>query len=69
MTWMSRGTSGRVVIEIEPALKRELYAELIRDGQTLKQWFIARAEEFVRERRQPSLFNREASSGRRRGTR
>lgn len=68
MTWVSRGTSGRVVIEIEPALKRELYAELIRDGRTLKQWFIERAEEFVREQQQPSLFRRERS-GRRRGAR
>lgn len=53
---MSRGTSGRVVVEIDPQLKRELYAELIREGRTLKDWFIDRAERYVESRRQPALF-------------
>ena len=46
---MARGESGRVVIEIDPALKRELYAVLSQEGKTLKDWFIMRAEFFVHE--------------------
>ena len=53
---MSRGSSGRVVVEIDPELKRELYAELIREGRTLKDWFIDRAERYVETCRQPALF-------------
>ena len=46
---MSIGTSGRVVIEIEPELKKALHAALAADGLTLKQWFVAHAEEFLDE--------------------
>jgi hypothetical protein len=52
---MSKGESGRVVIEVEPALKRRLYSALAIDNSTLKQWFIAAAEQYVEEREQPSL--------------
>lgn len=41
---MSRGNSGRIVIEVEPELKRQLYASLERQGKTLKDWFLERAE-------------------------
>ena len=37
---MSIGTSGRIVIEIEPESKRQFYAALARDGLTLKDWWI-----------------------------
>lgn len=47
---MAKGDSGRVVVEIDPKLKRELYSALAIDGQTLKDWFIAAAENFVVER-------------------
>lgn len=40
---MSIGSSGRIVIEVEPGLKRELYAALARDGSTLKEWFLRSA--------------------------
>jgi hypothetical protein len=53
---MSRGPSGRIVVEIEPELKRRLYAELYRDNLTLKDWLIAQAERYIAERRQPLLF-------------
>ena len=52
---MPRGSSGRVVIEMDPQLKRELHSALVADGRTLKDWFIAQAEAFLEERRQPSL--------------
>lgn len=53
---MSRGPSGRVVVEIDAELKRELYAELTREGRTLKDWFVASAVAYVSSRRQPALF-------------
>lgn len=52
---MARGPSGRIVIEVEPELKRELHSALVADGETLKDWFIAQARFFLRERRQPAL--------------
>lgn len=53
---MSRGPSGRIVVEIEPDLKRELYSELSLEGLTLKDWFIERAKRYISNRRQPTLF-------------
>jgi len=52
---MARGPSGRIVIEVDPTLKRELHAALAADGTTVKDWFITQARSFVWERRQPSL--------------
>lgn len=53
---MARGSSGRVVVEIDPQLKRRLYAALAAESLTLKDWFTQRAEEQVADREQPSLF-------------
>ena len=53
---MARGDSGRIVVEVDPHLKGELYVELARRGLTLKAWFIAEAERFVGESHQPALF-------------
>lgn len=44
---MSIGASGRIVIEVSPQLKRELYAALARDGVNLKGWFLRQAEEYL----------------------
>lgn len=52
---MSKGESGRVVIEVEPALKRRLYSALAIENSTLKQWFINSAQQYVVEHEQPSL--------------
>ncbi len=52
---MPVGQSGRIVIEIDPDLKHELYATLKDDGVTLKQWFLERVEEHLRDRGQLSL--------------
>lgn len=54
---MGVGGSGRIVIEIEPDTKRNLYAALHRDGQTLKDWFLDRAEEYIRSSGQLSMFD------------
>mgnify|MGYP005851547813 CR=1 FL=1 len=52
---MSIGSSGRIVIEIEPDLKRELHAALRAEGLNLKTWFIEHAEEFLFEKGQLKL--------------
>lgn len=54
---MARGKSGRVVLEIDPELKRRLYATLETNQQTMKEWFIREAEELVYGENQPSLFD------------
>ncbi|MDE0146053.1 MAG: hypothetical protein OXI53_07180 [Nitrospira sp.] len=54
---MARGKSGRVVLEIDPELKRRLYATLETSQQTMKEWFIREAEELVYGEKQPSLFD------------
>jgi len=52
---MPVGQSGRIVIEIDPELKQELYSALEDDGLTLKQWFLERVGEHLRNRNQLSL--------------
>jgi hypothetical protein len=52
---MPRGTSGRIVVEIDPALKRRLYSVLAEKGFTLKGWFVSAANELVDQHRQPRL--------------
>jgi len=44
---MSIGSSGRIVIEVEPEVKRQLYATLAREGLTLKDWFLREAQDYV----------------------
>jgi hypothetical protein len=44
---MAKGQSGRIVIEVDPVLKRALYGALAVEDSTLKEWFIAKAEEYV----------------------
>jgi hypothetical protein len=52
---MSKGESGRVVIEIDPTLKRRLYSALAIENSTLKDWFINSAKEYVMEHEEPKL--------------
>jgi DNA (cytosine-5)-methyltransferase 1 len=40
------GQSGRIVIDVEPELKRRLYSALSLSGSTLKDWFIKAGEEY-----------------------
>lgn len=61
---MSIGNSGRIVIEIDPHLKQDIYVSLRRDGITLKEWFIKQAESYLREGTQlPLEFHKSASGG------
>lgn len=52
---MAQGKSGRIVIEFDPALKRQVYAVLAARGVTLKDWFTMQAQALVEEHRQPRL--------------
>lgn len=49
--YMARGRSGRVVIEVDPALKRDLYVALATEEATLKDWFIQQAQAYLRNGR------------------
>ncbi len=53
---MARGNSGRIVIEVDPAFKRELYAALAMSGSTLKDWFVKAASYYCADAKQPDLF-------------
>jgi hypothetical protein len=57
---MARGESGRIVIEVEPEVKRRLYSALALTGSTLKDWFVKAAADFCSEASQPSLFPRDS---------
>jgi hypothetical protein len=56
---MARGESGRIVLEIDPSEKDELYTALKKDGLTLKDWFLKKAAQYVSERNQGMLFAEE----------
>lgn len=53
---MSRGPSGRLVVELDPDLKHELYIALTLDSMTFKEWLTRQAERYISERRQPLLL-------------
>lgn len=57
---MVRGSSGRVVIEVDPELKSELYTELAKRQLTLKAWFMAAAQRLIEEEHHPTLASAEA---------
>lgn len=44
---MARGKSGRVVLEIDPDLKRNIYATLESKQKTMKEWFVEEAENLI----------------------
>ena len=44
---MSIGNSGRIVIEVDPEIKKQLYSMLARDGMTLKDWFLQEAKSYM----------------------
>jgi hypothetical protein len=54
---MAIGESGRIVIEVEPELKRKLYSSLALDNKTLKNWFVLMAESYIRSQHQSDLFS------------
>lgn len=47
---MAKGESGRIVVELDPSLKRRLYAALAMESRTLKDWMIDRVEHYLSEK-------------------
>lgn len=60
---MSRGKSGRIVIEVDPKEKHRLYEALAREGITLKNWFLRVANDYCEQQVQPRLFTKEQLKG------
>lgn len=60
---MARGQSGRIVIEVDPTFKLELYVALARSNSTLKDWFVDAAARFCETQAQPDLFAEALSDG------
>ena len=52
---MPKGSSGRIVIEIDPIFKDELYTALKKEELNMKEWFLSSAEQFLKNRSQMSL--------------
>lgn len=52
---MSRGASGKIVLEVSPSLKNDLYGVLGQQNKTLKGWFMEQAAAYVESQRQPTL--------------
>lgn len=52
---MAKGTSGRIVIEVDPVFKDELYTAVAKEGLHMREWFLSNAEEFLKNRSQLSL--------------
>lgn len=54
---MPKGESGRVVVELEPSLKRRLYSALAMDSKTLKDWMIDNIERYLATKDQSEQKN------------
>lgn len=52
---MARGISGRIVIEIDPATKQELYQQLEKENSNLKAWFLVHVSDFLKGKQQLTL--------------
>lgn len=53
---MAKGSSGRIVIEVDPEFKQELYSALEKENLTLKEWFLRNSSSFLKNRSQLSLL-------------
>ena len=49
---MSVGTSGRIVLEIDPEQKQELYQALKKDDLNMKGWFLKQVEAYLKDKDQ-----------------
>ena len=47
---MAKGESGRIVVELAPYIKRQLYSALALENKTLKDWMIERIELYLAEK-------------------
>lgn len=59
---MSVGTSGRIVLEIDPEQKKELYQALKKDDLNMKRWFLKQMDAYLKDRNQMTLDLESANS-------
>lgn len=52
---MARGQSGKLIAEIDPALKRQFHAALTLDGSTFKDWVLENIHDYLEHRSEPEL--------------
>ncbi len=52
---MSVGTSGRIVLEIDPEQKQELYQALKKDDLNMKKWFLKQVDAYLKDQDQMAL--------------
>ncbi len=52
---MSVGTSGRIVLEIDPEQKQELYQALKKDNLNMKGWFLKQVDIYLKDKDQLAL--------------
>lgn len=52
---MSIGTSGRIVLEIDPEQKKELYQALKKDDLNMKRWFLKQVDAYLKDQDQMAL--------------
>lgn len=53
---MATGPSGRIVVDVDPEFKKQLYSALAAQGSTLKDWFIRTGRNYCEEIQQPRLL-------------
>lgn len=53
---MPRTESRRIVVHVDPMLKRRLYAALAMENSTLKEWFTRSVERYLRDNAKPPTF-------------
>ncbi len=57
MICLARGKSGRIVLEVDPNIKRKLYLALEQNQITLKDWFLETANIYISDNT-TSLINK-----------
>lgn len=55
---MARGKSGRIVLEVDPSIKRRLYLALEQNQITLKDWFLETANSYIDANQGTQITNR-----------
>lgn len=53
---MAQGKSGRIIIDVDPDFKEEVYQAIRKQGfNSMKEWFVSQAERICEESKQPTL--------------
>lgn len=52
---MDQGSSGRIVVDLDPEFKKEVYSALALRGSTLKEWFTQAAKGLCEDVHQTQL--------------